>query len=299
MSIQKPQLSPPSVLPSRSAEWILLLVAFIWGGGFVGTQGALDSGLPPLFITALRFSIASILFYIAAFHRLRNLVPLLIPGLITGCFLGGAFILQTIGLQYTTPSKNAFLTSTNIIFVPFIYFFLTGKRIKKRIILSVILAIIGIGLLTLDRFSRLTVGDILTLLCAVLFAFHIYYIGYYVMDKGCDVAKMVFLQFLVSAVISTIAALSLENLSIPSMEGFAYVAYLALFSTLIAFFLQNSAQRHVAQPKAALLMSTEGVFGTLLSVIIVKERLNFFMIIGFSLLFISILIALDLKNETA
>lgn len=283
----------------RSAEGILLLIAVIWGSGFIGTHGALAAGLPPIFVTALRFTIASMLFYAVLFRRLRNLKPLLLPGFVLGSFLGTAFILQTIGLQYTTPSKNAFLTATNIIFTPFIFFFLTKRRIRRKIILSVVLAIFGIALITLNGFSGMNLGDILTLLCAVFFAFHIYFIGYYVKEKGCNVTKIVFLQFLVAAAISIIAAFSLEKVFVPNLEGLAYVGYLAMFSTLIAFFLQHSAQRYVSQSKAALLLSTEAAFGTLLSVLIVKEPLTSFMIVGFALMFLSIVIAVDYSREAA
>ncbi|RLW70144.1 MAG: hypothetical protein B6D68_01240 [spirochete symbiont of Stewartia floridana] len=283
--------SPPQ--SERLAEALLLLVAFIWGSGFVATHGALASGVSPIFITALRFAIATALLYILYFRRLRNLKPLLLPGAVLGFFLATAFIFQTIGLRYTTPSKNAFLTATNIIFTPFIYFIATRCPIRRRIILSVALAIIGIAFLTLDEVSRINLGDLLTLICAVFFAFHIYFIGFYVKDKGCEVIKIVFLQFFYAACISTAAALVFERSFVLPPKGFAYVGYLAVFSTAIAFFIQNSMQRFVTQSKTALILSAEAAFGTLLSIILLKERITSLMIAGFILLFLGIVAALD------
>ncbi len=277
----------------RMAEIQLLFVAIIWGSGFIATHGALESGVSPIFITALRFAIATALLYALYFRRLRNLKPLLLPGAVLGFFLAAGFIFQTIGLRYTTPSKNAFLTATNIIFTPFIYFIVTRHPIKRRIILSVALAIIGIAFLTLDKVSGINLGDLLTLICAVFFAFHIYFIGFYVKDKGCDVTKIVFLQFFYAAFISTVTAVVFERSFVLSLKGFAYIGYLAVFSTTIAFFLQNSAQRFVSQSKTALILSGEAAFGTLLSIILIKERVTSLMTVGFILLFLGIIVALD------
>ena len=278
-------------MKTRTAEISLLLVAALWGGGFIFTHGALAAGINPMWITAFRFVIAGILFYCIAHRRLKGLSELLVPGLVLGFFLGSAFILQTFGLRYTTPSRNAFFTATNVVFTPFICFFLTKNVIRMRIVFSVLLVSIGIAFLTLDEVSRLNKGDVLTLICAVLFAFHIYFIGYYVRDRKLDIAKIVFLQFGFAAVVSGLAALIFEPFIIPSLSGFTHILYLAIFSTLLGFLIQNTVQRFVTQTKTALILSMEAAFGTVFSVIFVHETLTLVILTGFVFMAAGIVLA--------
>ena len=111
----------------------LVLVTVIWGGGFVASDMALDS-LSPFQIMTIRFLLASVLM---GGISIRNLKGIKKEEVTAGVFMGAAlfigFSLQIIGLQYTTPSKNAFLTATNVVIVPFIAFqiFLTSIFVKK------------------------------------------------------------------------------------------------------------------------------------------------------------------------
>ena len=85
-----------------------------------------------------------------------------------------AFALQTVGLQYTTPSKNAFLTAVNVIIVPIIAFAVYKRRIDGYEIIGSLIAIVGIGFLSLQGSLTMNIGDALSLACAVAFAFDIF-----------------------------------------------------------------------------------------------------------------------------
>lgn len=152
----------------------LVLVTVIWGGGFVASDMALDS-LSPFQIMTIRFLLASVLM---GGISIRNLKGIKKEEVTAGVFMGAAlfigFSLQIIGLQYTTPSKNAFLTATNVVIVPFIAFLICRKKVGFRGIIGAVLAIVGVGLLSLDKDLSLGLGDGLTLICAVGFAFQIF-----------------------------------------------------------------------------------------------------------------------------
>lgn len=152
----------------------LVLVTVIWGGGFVASDMALDS-LSPFQIMTIRFLLASVLM---GGISIRNLKGIKKEEVTAGVFMGAAlfigFSLQIIGLQYTTPSKNAFLTATNVVIVPFIAFLICRKKVGFRGIIGAVLAIAGVGLLSLDKDLSLGLGDGLTLICAVGFAFQIF-----------------------------------------------------------------------------------------------------------------------------
>ena len=149
----------------------LVLVTVIWGGGFVASDMALDS-LSPFQIMTIRFLLASVLM---GGISIRNLKGIKKEEVTAGVFMGAAlfigFSLQIIGLQYTTPSKNAFLTATNVVIVPFIAFLICRKKVGFRGIIGAVLAIVGVGLLSLDKDLSLGLGDGLTLICAVGLAF--------------------------------------------------------------------------------------------------------------------------------
>ena len=100
-----------------------------------------------------------------------------------GLFLYGAFALQTVGLQYTTPSKNAFLTAVNVIVVPFISFVIFKRKFDRYELMGAVLAMTGVGAISLQLNGGVNIGDVLTLGCAVLFAFQIFYTSVYVQKE--------------------------------------------------------------------------------------------------------------------
>ena len=79
--------------------------------------------------------------------------------------------MQTIGLVYTTISKNAFITAANVVIVPFIGFILYKRKLDKIGIISSFIALLGIGILSLQADFSVNLGDVLTFLCAFGFAF--------------------------------------------------------------------------------------------------------------------------------
>lgn len=278
----------------KLAQGLLFLVAIVWGTGFVASHIALETGITPYYMMGLRFSIAGLIVFAVFFKRiLAGIRSHMKTGSILGFFLFLAFAFQTIGLQYTTPSKNAFLTAINVVIAPFIYWVLLKKPVDKYTKIGAALAVVGIGYLTLNGGATgVNIGDILTLVCAVFFALHIVFVGYYAKDHDYDPITLVFYQFLVAALLSWGSTLVFEDFSYTAIttSGWGSIFYLGIFSTLVAFFVQNIAQKYVDQTKTAIILSTEAVFGTLASVVIVKEALTTNMIIGSIIVFIAIII---------
>lgn len=283
-------------------EISLLSVALIWGSGFVATDLALGA-LTAAQVMAIRFTIAA-LFITALFgRRLGHAFDSLTVrrGIFLGLFLNLSFLAQTFGLVYTTPSKNAFLTAVNVIIVPFIaaLFARGSHKVERSGVVGALMALIGIGLISLNLDGSVNIGDMLTLLCAVGFAFHIYFTGDFV-RRGSDAIALTVLQLGTAAVLS-IAAAGIESLfGLGHVKGAGPIAmtgsliaavYLGLLSTGIAFLLQTVAQQWTTQTRAAILLSTESVFGTLLSALILHEQLTLRTIIGSATVFAAILVA--------
>ena len=268
----------------------LTITAIIWGSGFVMSALALDY-YTPYQILAVRFTIGALLLGIVFHKRLRRLDKnILMQGTILGILLYAAFALQTVGLQFTTPSKNAFLTGVNVVIVPFIAFMIYKRKLDKFELYGAILALIGVAVLSLQWSSSINIGDLLTLGCAVMFAFHIFYTGRFV-SMG-DPILLTLVQMMAAAVVSCIAIVSMGETSMSlAPAGVSSVLYLAVFSTTLAFLMQTVAQKHLSETKAAIILSTESVWGMIFSVVLAYEVLTFRMFIGAFIIFIAILLS--------
>lgn len=268
----------------------LLTVALMWGFGFVANDIALED-TTPLQILCIRFLIAALIMLPLTAKKLKSVSKnTLIAGIVLGCFLFVGFVLQTVGLQYTTPSKNAFLTATNVLIVPFIAYVIYKKKVDRYSGFGAGLAMIGFAVLSLQGNFKLGIGDVLTLLCAVGFALHIFFTGEFV--KRHEVILLTAIQMIVAFILSLTAIIVTGDYRFQlSSTSIISVVYLGVFSTTAAFFLQSVSQRHTDETTAAVVLSMESVFGAILSVIIVHEAVNVRMIIGCLMIFSAVIIS--------
>lgn len=271
------------------ANGMLVIVTIIWGGGFIATSTALDS-FPPFMIMMIRFLGASVLPLVISWKSLRQLSKeQVMKGIIAGIFLFLAFAFQTFGLKYSTPSKNAFLTATNVVFVPYLLWFFMRRRPTRKELIASVACVLGIALLTLkvDAFY-LTMGDILSLICAVFFAAHIIALERY--SAHMEVFAMTALQMLTSGIISTCFALGLESwpTSIPN-AAIGSLAFLIFGSTMLAYLLQTWAQKYTNANSASLILSMEALWASIFSFLFFQEMMSPIMMLGACLIFGSIL----------
>ncbi|MEH7418422.1 DMT family transporter [Neobacillus drentensis] len=271
-------------------EIALTIVAIIWGSGFVASAVSLEH-FTPYQILAIRFLIGVLLLSLVFFKKLKMIKKsTIIKGSIIGIFLYLAFALQTVGLQYTTPSKNAFLTAVNVVIVPFIVFFIYKRKMDKFELFGSILAIIGVGVLSLKLTAEVNLGDLLTLLCAVGFAFHIFYTAKFVKDE--DPILLTIIQMGTAAILGLIVVFIKGETSFSmNVVGVSNLLYLGVFSTTIAFLLQTYAQKYTTETNAAIILSTEALWGMLFSIILLSEVITRKMIIGAILILSAIIIS--------
>ena len=268
----------------------LVLVTVIWGGGFVASDMALES-LTPFQIMTVRFLMAAVLMGLISFRSLNHITKEEVrAGGLMGIALFAAFSLQIIGLQYTTPSKNAFLTALNVVIVPFIAFLVLKKKIPGKVLIGAVMAVVGVALLSLDGDLTLSIGDLLTLLCAVGFAFQIFFTGEFVKKYRATVLN--FLQMATAFLLSVIfMAASGQTEFQVTTQGWLSVIYLGVVSTTICYLLQTACQKYVDETKAAIILSMESVFGTLFSMLILHEVLTLRMFAGCGIILAAVIIA--------
>ncbi len=269
----------------------LILVTVIWGGGFVASDIALNS-IKPFPILTVRFFIGTLCMFLMCIPALKGItIKEAKAGITIGLFLFGGFAFQMIGLQYTTPSKNAFLTATNVVFVPLITFLLYRKKIAKQGIAGAVMALIGAGVLSLNGQFEMGAGDALTLLCAVCFAFQILLTGVYI--ETCRATVLNFFQMATAFVCSLMGLFmtgGINNIQ-PDREGIISVLYLGIVSTTLTYLLQTTCQKYLDETKAAIILSMEAVFGTIFSIILLHEIITVKMLIGCVLILGAVLVS--------
>jgi drug/metabolite transporter (DMT)-like permease len=210
-------------------------------------------------------------------------------GAILGAFYLTALIVQTIGLQYTTPGKSGFITGLNVAMVPFLYWIVAKRSPGGTQILGALVATVGLGVLSLQGDFTLSWGDGLTLLGALFYALHILTTGFFA--PRVPPATLAVTQMAASAVFATAITpfVTEVTLDLP-WEVWAAVVWTAVSGTIYAFFLQSWAQRRTTSTHAAVLLCLESVFSAVFGIIFGMDTVTWRLITGATLIFSGILI---------
>jgi len=258
---------------SLYADLSLLIVAIIWGSGFVVTKNALDV-MTPFYIMGFRFIIAAVALTLFSIKRLKKATKLDVKaGIIVGIFMFLGFAFQTVGLKYTTAGVQAFITASNVVMVPFMYWMLVKKRPDNFEMFGAILCFIGIGVLSLDSNLNIGIGEFLTFICAIGFALQIVAVGYFARDVDPFVLSTIQLYF--AAILSFIIAFLFEpKITVITSDIIIPMLYLGIFSSMLCFLIQNIAQGYTSSTHAAIIMSLEAVFGSIFSILLLDEPMG-------------------------
>ncbi|MER2191505.1 MAG: DMT family transporter [Solibacillus sp.] len=277
-------------MKNYKGEILMLITAVMWGSGFVGMAMGLEY-LTVFQLMAGRFILATVLLCLVFYKKLKLITKTVLwKGAVLGAILFTAFTLQTWGLEYTTPSKNAFLTAINVIIVPIIAYLIYKRKIDRFESLAAVLAVVGIGFLSLQGSMTINIGDLLSIICAVAFAFDIFYTNVFV--KTEDALALTIVQFATAALLGVISVVVLGEVPTQVAPEAVYILlYLAVFCTLIAYACQNVGMQYANPTKSAIILSTEALFGTIFSVILLHEMLTGRMIFGCILIFVAIIFA--------
>ncbi len=270
-------------------EMGLILVSIVWGSGFIATAIGLDY-MTTYETLAGRFLVASLLLAVFNYKKIRTISGQTIKkGMILGIFLFAAFVLQTLGLEYTTPSKNAFLTAVCVAVVPFIGYLFHKRALVRMDIIRAAVAMTGVGLISFQWSGTVNIGDFLSFLCAFAFALHIFYTGEFTENE--DSVSLTMVQMMTACVLSMIAMLSRgDSLVGQDIRGYMAVLYLGVFSTTICFLVMTISQKYTKPARAAVIMSTESLFAMVFSMLILHESVTARMIMGAVVIFSAIIL---------
>jgi len=246
---------------------LLIFVTVIWGSTFAVIKETIQT-VPVPILLAVRFSFAALFLLWVKPER-----KTLIPGLILGLLSFAGYATQSVGMLTTSASKAAFITGLSVILTPIVGAIWLRHRVPLRAWLAAILALVGLGLMTLNPTEGLAVGDLWVLGTALAYALYIVYLG--------EIAAHHKPIVLTSLQIIVVAALSwgwavphLGVLKELSSSALSALLYLALFATALVLWLQALAQRVVPAYVAALIFALEPVFAAIFAYFMLGETLS-------------------------
>ncbi len=255
------------------------LVALCWGTSFAVIKDIIDT-IPPFTLMLLRFGWSTLLLALVFGHRLKGMTRQhLGNSIIIGLFLAVAFLGLVLGIQHTTASNQSFLVGACVIFVPFLVWIISGRRPDRFSIGGALLATAGIALLTLDSSLTVNKGDLLSLLCSLSYACHMVAIER--LGREGDPIASTIIQFAVTTLCFGLLTGIFESYAITlTPKLWKALAYLVIVTTVIAFTVQNLAQKHLSSTSTALILTLETAFGGIFAVLYLHEHLTLKMLLG-------------------
>lgn len=274
------------------ADFLLLTVAIAWGVTFLMVQDAIKS-VPVYAFLFWRFGIATILMAIIAYKYFDKLnKQTILYGVILGCFLFSAFATQTFGLAYTKSSIIAFLTGLNVIIVPFLAYVVFKEHVRKMVFISSLIAVCGLYLLTMSGSLSLGKGEVLGIICALLFALQILFTDKY--SKRVNVYLLVLFQFITVTILSLLFSLSLDSVTFDLNFNNTFLKALiitSIFATVYAFLIQTYMQQFTTPTKTAVIFSMEPVSAGIYGYFVGNELLSSIQLFGATLIILALLLA--------
>lgn len=276
------------------ANLLLLLAALIWGSAFVAQSTAMRD-LGPLTFTGLRFLIAAIV--VAPFaireHANRSLAPLTRGQMLRFTGLGLVFFLaialQQTGMTVTTVTNAGFLTAIYVVLTPILGLLAFKERPHAVVWPAALVTLAGIWLLGGGGIDRLNAGDLLMIVCAVFWALHVCLLGGMAASSGRPLTLSAW-QFAVVGIVAIVPGLILEPVSLQAIAAAGpEILYTSVFSGGLAYTLQTIGQRWTRSGDAAILLSSEALFGALFGALVLGERLTLAGLVGCMLIFLSII----------
>lgn len=274
---------------SRRADVQMLLATVIWGSSYLFMKSGLAS-MQELNLIALRFGIAFVAAGLLFHRRLRRVDRgTLLAGGVLGTVLFAAFVFITYGVQRTTASQAGFLISLAVIFVPILTTVMRRRLLDKRLSVSILIAVAGLGLLTLQHEMSLHLGDLLCILAALVYAVYIMLAGQYTPKH--DPLTLGTIQLGVAALWGTAATFLFEAPKLPDTpESWASILGLGVLCSGLGYILQTFAQRHASPTRTSLIFSLEPLFAAAFAFIFQGESLTMQGYCGAALMLAGVLI---------
>ncbi|GAV23382.1 DMT family transporter [Carboxydothermus pertinax] len=254
------------------ADISLIVVTAFWGTTFVIIKNIL-ANIEPFSFLAFRFLLSA--FFLLPFLLQKEGFSLrgIVFGSIAGFFLWLGYILQTIGLMYTSAANSGFITGLAVVMVPVLSSILNKRLITRGVVTGTLLSFLGLFIMSFDLKAGFNFGDVLTLAGALFFSMQIVSVERFSPDFPAT--SLTLGQIATVGILSLPAAFWLETPIKPYPVGVYYaVIFTAIFATVLAFLVQSKAQQFTSASHVALIFTLEPVFALLFAVLFGGESLE-------------------------
>jgi drug/metabolite transporter (DMT)-like permease len=264
-------------LQLKLAPWALLAVAAAWGAAFVVMKPAIERQSVNSFL-ATRFVVAVVVMIALSPSVLQKFnKEMILKGSLAGFFLGTGYIFQTLGLARTGAAITGFVTGLYVVLTPLIAAVFLKEKIKAFTWFCVVLATIGLALLSLRGWS-VGIGEALVFVSAIAFAAHIVTLSKW--SLGFDAYALTIVQLSICALLTGVISIG-QGYEKPTDSGvWGVVIFTAVIATAVAFIVQTWSQAHMSSTKVAVILTMEVVFAALFAVAFGGESLTLQVSIG-------------------
>jgi drug/metabolite transporter (DMT)-like permease len=254
-------------------DFALLFCTIIWGLSFTIMKDIIGIEISLGLFVFLRFLISSlIIFYIAGDKVAKLGRDGIIAGVILGILIFAGFATQTAGLIYTTASKSAFITSLSTAMIP-VVLLVHRHRLPEPLVLSAILiAMVGMYMMTGPAGGEFNLGDLLTLLCAIIFGIQIYFMG--IATLKYDSLGLTAVELGTTAILAACLLPFEKIIFIPSAKTIFAVGFLTIFATAFALTVQTWVQKKIPAVRAGLILTAEPLFAYMFAATLLGEQFN-------------------------
>lgn len=277
---------------NKKTFWLLALffISLIWGTSFLVIKHILLNTTPFSYLS-LRFGIAFLLMLLLHCRKLSHPRQLFSwEGVISGLLLSGVYILSSIGVEYTSASNATFITNLFMIFTPFFEVIFYKHHLLKKYIYASFLGVLGFFFISGLSDLSFNMGDGLMLISAIFLAIHLICTEQFTKKRSAEnlvttEAGVVFVITLCTGALSNSLTLPTESIT------YLFIAYLAVFSTIIAFEVIAKAEKYIESTQTAIIISMQGVWALLFALGLQLETLSIHKVAGVIIMTAAIIVA--------
>lgn len=276
------ECSLQKTLISKNQKAILLtiLAGILWGTSFPAIKIGLNY-IDPINFVFLRFLIASIVMFVAVLaikkfeFKMYNKKLLVFLGLTNGV----AYLLQYIGMNYTSAAKASLFVNLSVIWVALISTATIGEHFGKNKTLGIISGLIGLFLVTtnlnLETLGEGQIlGDLLLILAGIVWAFFIVYNKILVNSNNGLIQSIIWILPITLLPAIPFVLLSPNNILVIPIEGWIAIFYTAIFCWVIPYYLWLEGLKHISASTSTILLLTEILVATTISIIFLDELIT-------------------------
>ena len=275
---------------SLAGDLMMLGATMIFGAMTIFSKQIL-AALEVFNMVALRFLIAFAVCF-AVFHRRYSAAgrETAFHSGVLGTFLFISYLCMVLGCKYTTASNAGFMMSLVAFFTPLIVWVQEKKAPSARQTASIVITLVGVGLMCLSGRFTLNKGDVICIFSAFFYSFQMLYTERYA--RTDDPVVLGTFQLIFVAVYGAVFSFVLEDgFRLPvSPAGWGQLLYLALGCGALGFILQTAAEKYSSAAHSTIIYASQPVFVALFSYIMLGEPITLRQIAGIIIVFAGVLI---------